>query len=347
MSTVQDSFVKLVREAYSAGGADLHLAPRQVPRMRQDLKLVPVGETPFSPQDLESLARELFGPAALERQVREGSVQRRIPLDAAVSGLAGRATLTQTAGCYSISLRLLVAGTPATLEMMSAPEVLKDLLAASGGLIVVSGPHASGKTSTLHGMLDWINANRAAHIGTVEDPLDVLIQPKLSLLQQREVGTDVPDVPAGIAAALAQSVDVLMVAALNTLESLSATLHAAETGQLVLTQIHANSAEEALERIVEATPESMHAMVRRSLSQTLLGVTCQRLLPRKPRGRVAVHQVLLADPALRTALARGGPLRGFGAPGSVTLRDEIDARLAEGLISEETAAAARASLPRD
>lgn len=252
-----------------------------------------------------------------------------------------RSTLAKSAGYYSICIRLTAERISINLEVIAAPQVLADLLVAPNGLIVVSGPHGSGKTSTLLAMVEWINENRAVQICTVEDPLTCELEPKKALVQQREVGIDVPDVPAGIASALDQDVDVLMVAGRNTPESLSAALHAAEAGQLVLLQVHANTAEEALERIVEGSPETL---VRRILSQTLRGVICQRLLPRAPRGRVASYQVLLPDDGLRAAIAKGESLARFGAPGSFSMGEGIADLEAAGTISAETAAAARAEV---
>jgi len=340
--TIKHTFNALAREAYASGARDLHLVPEQHPRYRgPDRTLVTLEDAALSAEDLDALARMQFGASGFEQLERSGVVQRQVRFDLTPDTHHPlRATLTRSAGGCSLSYRFLLSGGPLDLEALRVPAAVTPLLEAPTGLVVVAGPHESGKTTTLHALLGWINAQRAVHLCTVEDPLDLVIEPKQALVQQREVGVDVPDVAAGIAAAREQDADVIAVAALTSLDSLTATLHAAETGHLVLTQVHANSAQEALERIVEATPETMHALVRRSLSECLLGVCWQRLLPRQPRGRVAAYQLLLPDAALREAILSGAPL-GEGGEGSVQLEGQLAALEAEGLVTAEDAAAAR------
>ena len=356
-------FERLLQEAYSAGAADVHLVPEATPRLRIDGRLEPRGD-PVPADRLEALARELFGEAGLARQRQEGFATRSLRLDlrgriegpgtrgdaplsrpAGSGGLFGRATLASTCGRFSISFRMgvgLGAGT-LPLEALRLPSVVLDeLLAHDHGLILVAGSHESGKTTTLLALTRWIVDHQPVHVCTVEDPLVQLLAPGVALLQQREVGTDVPDVRTGIAAALGQDLDVLVVNEVPDLESLMGLLHAAETGHLVLAQVHARSPGEALERLIEAAPEGLETSVRRSLAETLRGVIWQRLLPRQPRGRVAAHEVLVADEALRATLLGGGRLADpRGAPSSVSLGSQLEALEREGLIAPEVAAEAR------
>ena len=341
MSDPQRSFDSLVQMAHAAGASDLHLVPHEPPRLRIEGRLKTLNATPLSPAELEAMARAHFGEARLARQAREGSVQRPFRAE---GGVQGRSTLSSTRGDYSISLRFQRGPTSFSLELIRAPELLPEWLAASHGLIVVAGPHGSGKTTTLYAMAEWLNEHRELHLCTVEDPLSYELASKRALVQQREVGVDVPSVAAGVAAALGQDLDALVVAALPDLEALSAVLHAAETGHLVLVQVHANSAEEALERIVEATPSSMHPMVRRSLSEALVGVVAQRLVPKVAGGRVAVYETLVPGEALRGALL-GGASRGLprGA-GSSSFSEDLERLVAAGAISAEAAGELRARL---
>ena len=340
MTDPQATFDGLLRAAHAAGASDLHLVPGERPRLRVDGTLAPHGERVFSPEEIEAIARAHFGEAHMARQAREGCAQRPIRLDDLIRA---RSTLSMTRGHFSVAVRFNQGPVELSLERVRAPEVVKEWLGSSHGLIVVAGPHGSGKTTTLYALTEWLNKNRPLHVCTVEDPLSYEIVSKQGLVQQREVGVDVPTVSAGITAALAQDLDVLVVAALADLESLSAVLHAAETGHLVLVQVHANSADEALERIVEATPPSMHAMVRRSLSETLRGVLCQRLIPKATRGRVAVYEALAPDERLRATISSGGRLNGLprGA-GSLSMRDDLATLEGDGTISAEAAAEAQA-----
>ncbi|MEZ6183568.1 MAG: ATPase, T2SS/T4P/T4SS family [Planctomycetota bacterium] len=336
------AFVRLAQHAYSAGAQDLHLAPGQPPRGRVDGVLAPLPGPAFPSQDVSAIALQIFGRDVNQRLERLGMVQRPLILPLLSDGRCTvRVTLTRCAGQFSLSFRYLVeSDVTLTAADLGVPEVLLPLLDSDTGLLVVAGPHASGKTTTLFALLEQVNRERDALLCTVEDPLDRVMEPVRALVQQREVGVDVADVATGIAAAVAQDADVIGVSALSSLEGLTAALHAAETGHLVLTQVHAESAQEALLRIVEATPESLHGLVRRALSQSLLGVCFQRLLPRAPRGRVAAYQVLLPDEALRRAILEGQPL-GAGAPGSVELAHQVAALVERGQVRPEDAAAIR------
>lgn len=332
------TFDRLLAAAWGDAATDLHLVPGQAPRMRtRDGRLVVRDEPAFSAPDLRALAGELFSPAHLAQLEREGSARR--PLRR--GDVTGRLALASTRGQISLAIRYWRGPTELTLDAIGAPTVLQQWLGASHGLIVVSGPHGSGKTTTLHAATEWLNANRPLHLCTVEDPLVREFESKQALVQQREVGIDVPTVAAGIAAAMGQDLDALVVAALPDLDALSATLHAAETGHLVLVQVHANTAEEALERMVEATPTSMHAMVRRSLSEILLGVLGQRLIPRATgQGRVAAYEALAPSDALQALLLGDAPLRDLPrGPGSHDLADDLARLVRERAVAHDDAAA--------
>lgn len=338
------SFEDLVRAAHEAGATDLHLAPGERPRIRVPAHgLTPLGEA-LSSEAVDAMARATFSEARLALQAREGSAQRPLRL----GEIRGAVTLSMTRGAYSLAVRFNFGPSQLTLERIRAPEVVQEWLGASHGLIVVAGPHGSGKTTTLHAMTEWLNEHRSLHLCTVEDPLAYEITSKQALVQQREVGVDVPSTAAGVAAALASDLDALVVTALADLEALSAVLHAAETGHLVLVQVHANSTDEALERIVEATPPSMHAMVRRALAETLRGVICQRLVRKADgRGRVAAYETLVPDERLQATLVSGGRLSGLprGA-GSQTLSEDLSELVNARQVALDDADALRERLQR-
>lgn len=352
-------FEDLIGHAYAAGASDVHLVPDVTARMRVDGRLVvaPPGEEPVPPARLEALARELFGPDALARLRTEGLVTRSIRVDLRPKGerwrgedtglVSGRVTLASSCGRPTLGFRFAVGGanelTPERLRL--PPVVVETLLASDHGLILVAGGHESGKTTTLMSLAGWLVGHRPLHLCTVETPLAWLLRPTgPGLIQQREVGTDVPDVRTGIAAAMGQDLDALVVTEVPDLESLMALLHAAETGHLVLAQVHARSPAEALERLIEAAPDGLDATVRRSLAETLRGVIWQRLLPRQPRGRVAAYEVLVPDQAYLAGLEAGtapGQLR--PGSGSVGLSEQLHALEREGLVSAAAAAEARAA----
>ncbi|MGE0708009.1 MAG: ATPase, T2SS/T4P/T4SS family [Planctomycetota bacterium] len=340
MTTATSPFDALVLAAHAAGASDLHLVPGERPRQRLASGLVPVGEV-LDAAALEAMASDFFGEQRVARQAREGSVQRPFQLGEA----RGVATLASTRGQHSIAVRFQRGPAALSLEVVRAPDVVREWLGASHGLIVVAGPHGSGKTTTLYAMTEWLIEHRELHLCTVEDPLAYELRSKRALVQQREVGVDVPSAAAGIEAAMGQDLDALVVTALPDLEALGAALHAAATGHLVLLQVHASSAADALERMIEATPESMQAHVRRGLAETLIGVLWQRLVPKAAGGRVAAYEVLTPGEGLRAALLSGGRLDALPrAEGSRALRDDLDALERAGTISPEAAAEVRAGM---
>lgn len=337
--TVTPALDTLLTQAWDLGASALLMVSGQRPRARVGAELTPLGEDPVPAADVADMARALFGERRLARQEREGSASVCFRVDAQ---RFGRATVSTALGDYTLGIRLRSTGSVPSLERCGLPTVLPELLQAGHGLILVSGPHGSGKTTTLYSMLDWINQHRAVHVCTVEDPIEFELDPGQALLQQREVGTDVPDVASGIAAAMEQDLDVLLVGGLADLESLSAAVHAAETGHLVLLQVHARDAYEALERLIEAAPHAMQPMIQRALAETLRGVIGQRLVRKVGGGRQAACQVLIPDDALRARIASGASLREYpGDARSVTLHDELARLESEGVIDGDEVARAR------
>lgn len=322
-------FEKLLRAAWGEGGC-VHLVAGQPPRLRGPGGLTPIaGEEAWSAAEVAAVAREHLGPR-LERAATHG---RAVGGVRASPDLFGRLTYATNLGEPSLTVRLRSAGEAPSLEMLHAPKVVDDLLDAPHGLVIAAGPHASGKTSTVYAMVEAINRRHAVHVCTLEDPVGLELMSRRALVEQREVGTDVPDVAAGVAAALDQDVDVLVVTALDDLTDLSAVLHAAETGHLVVLQVHADDARAALDRLVEATPRSLQPSVRRTLAATLRGVVAQRLVPKLPRGRLAVYEVLLPGDALRAALRDGKPLNDVaGAPGSISIVEDAERHVAAGRV---------------
>lgn len=322
-----------IEDAIVRRASCLHLLSGDVPRVRTESALEALDDAPLADEEMEEIARALFGERGLERQRTEGRAVRTTRFG---DRHLVRAALASTRGRYSLALALRRAAR-LDLEGMGIPAVATTLASASHGLLVVSGPSGSGKTTTLYALAQWIVAHRPVHLITVEDPIEYELEPGLALVQQREVGTDVPSVAAGIEAATEQDLDVLMLTQMQDLDSLSAALYAAQTGHLVLVQVHAALAADALTRIVEAAPTSLQPMVRRTLAETIVGVLSQRLLPKATgEGRVPACGVLVADDALRDAVVEGRDPAGLrGAEGSVTLLDEVR-RLAEaGTVARE------------
>jgi twitching motility protein PilT len=334
--------VRLLSDAATAGADHVHLVSGQAPRARVKGALVPLAAAPFDGPALDAIALGLFGAARLERLPRTGVVSTALRLE---GGRTARASLATSLGAPTLSVRFRHAGSPPSLAEVGAPPGARALVEATHGLALVAGPTGSGKTTTLYALLDGLVRERAVHVCTVEDTVAFELASDRALVQQREVGSDVPDAAAGITAALDQDLDVLAITALTDLDALWAALHAAETGHLVLLQVHAADARDALDRLLEAAPGSARPIARRLVADLLRGVVAQRLLPRAPTGRVPLYELLLPDEALRAALREGRPLDGLaGAAGSITPAAELDRLEAQGLVTAEVARDARAGL---
>lgn len=334
------SIRKLLDMAWGFGASDLYLVPGYSPAIRKGGEIqrdfVP-GSGSFAREPLDgegtlAFAREVATDEQLEGVRRTGYLDIGVPLS---DGVLARVGIASTRGELSIVARILKQAIP-RLEEANVPEVVKELMLKPNGIVLVSGPHGSGKTTTMYMMIDWLNENHARHICTVEDPIYISLTPKKSIIQQREVGVDVPDTASGVTAAMHQDLDVIMLGEITDLEALAAAIRAAETGHLVLVQIHAVSTADAVQRLISALPEDMEGFVRRQLADVLRGVVHQRLVPRKSgKGRIAVCDVLLVDDAYATAISKGGDLAALkGGEGSVSIRDEVDKLLSAGEIDE-------------
>jgi twitching motility protein PilT len=172
-------------------------------------------------------------------------------------------------------------------------------------LVLVTGPTGSGKSTSLAAMLDWINHNRAVHILTIEDPVEFVYRSEQALVNQREVGDDVPGFGDGLRAALREDPDVVLVGEMRDLETIALTLSLAETGHLVFATVHTNDASQTVDRIIDAFPSDQQEQIRAQLSMTLAAVISQRLVPKLGGGRVAAYEVLMGTPAVSNMIREG------------------------------------------
>jgi len=280
--------------------SDLHLKVGRPPVLRIHGRLVPQQDWPVpDEQDMEALLDQL----ADERQ--KAAFAREWELDFAyeMEGVARfRVNVARQRGSVYITLRALPWRVP-TLAELGLPQVCARLALRPQGLVLVTGPTGCGKSTTLAAMIEHVNRTTARRVITVEDPIEYVFEEKLSVITQREVGTDTRSFAAGLKYALRQDPDVIMVGEMRDLETIAATLTAAETGHLVLATLHTPSAPEAVDRIVDVFPSHQQAQVRTQLGMTLAGVIAQRLIPRADgSGRVAACEVLIGTPAVRNLI---------------------------------------------
>ncbi len=208
------------------------------------------------------------------------------------SGYRHRVNVFFQRGHTAIAIRLLRNDIP-TLEDLFLPPILGDFAMRPRGLVLVTGPTGSGKSTTLAGMIDYINVSRSAHIITVEDPIEYVHEHKRCMINQREVGLDVPDFAGALRAALREDPDVILVGEMRDFETVSAAVTAAETGHLVLSTLHTTSAPDTINRIIDVYPEHQQVQIRTQLANTLVGIISQTLLPKKDgTGRIAAMEIL-------------------------------------------------------
>ncbi len=291
MSGVQS----LLDQTIQQGASDLHLNPGRPPVGRVKGRLVSLSDTPLDDAAAESLCRELCDESHWEELLKVGSTDFGI---AHASGDRFRASVFRQRGRYSAVLRLIPSQL-LTFEQIGLPDAVRELLRRPRGLVLVTGPTGSGKTTTLATMLDWINQNQDRHIITIEDPIEYYHSHGKGLVTQREVGTDVPDFPEAMRRALRQDPDVILLGEMRDLETISAAITAAETGHLVFGTLHTTGSARTVNRIIDAFPANQQEQIRAQLSVSLIGVVSQVLLPRKDgAGRVAAFEVMLMTSAI-------------------------------------------------
>ena len=302
MSTLKSSEIQmndLLDLAVAEGASDLHLAVGLPPVMRLHGSLAPLDAEPLTPEDTDRLMRS-FTPEQHVRSLEEhgGSDFGFGFGDAA----RFRVSVFRQKGHVGIVLRQIPTKM-LTLEEIGLPAQMKDLLFKPRGLILVTGPTGSGKTTTLASMLNIINQERDCHIITVEDPIEYYHLHKKSVVTQREIGVDVPTFKEALRRALRQDPDVILVGEMRDLETMEAAITAAETGHLVFATLHTTGAARTVDRIVDAFPTNQQEQIRTQLSPSIVAVISQILMPRKDKpGRIAAFEIMIATPSIRSLI---------------------------------------------
>jgi len=330
---------ELLEELVSRSGSDLHLKAGSPPVARIDGALTPLREAPLTPADVVRLVR----PSMTAEQTERLSSDRDVDFAVSVPGLSRfRASLFQQRGTVSAVFRRIpfeVTGLPA----LHLPDACRVLAETTSGLVLVTGPTGSGKSTTLAAMIDHVNGTRSAHILTLEDPIEFVHRDRLSIVNQRQVGIDSPSFGSGVVKALRHDPDVIMIGEMRDLETIEAALTAAETGHVVFGTLHTSSAVQTVERILDIFPGDRQSLIRFQLASTLRGILSQMLVPGAAGGRVPIVEVLLGTPAVRTLIREGkthqllSQMQSGRQLGMRTREHALEDALGEGLITEETA----------
>jgi twitching motility protein PilT len=271
----------VLREAMSRGASDVHLKARQHPVLRVRGQLVRLENWPLlDPRDLDQVAAAIITPSQRQRLDRDGGVD----VQYTVAGIGRfRASIFRARAALGIALRV-VPYEPPTFEELHLPPVVARLAMEPRGLVLVTGPAGSGKTTTLAAMINHMNRHRADHIVTIEDPIEYLFEDQRCIITQREVGLDAPGFHEALRICLRQDPNVVMVGEMRDLETMRTVLTLAETGHLVLSTLHTITAAETVNRIISEFPPDHERQVRQQLAQVLRGVLSQRLMMRADEG---------------------------------------------------------------
>jgi twitching motility protein PilT len=292
----------LLRFMTQQGASDLHLRPMRPPLLRLKGKLIPLKGAPLKPSDLDQLLRDTLS----ERQRQQLEERLCCEFGHSVPGLSRfRGTIFYQRGTLGAVFRRVPFVFP-SLDEWGLPDVLKELVELRQGLVLVTGPTGSGKSSTLAAILGEVIQRRLVHIVTIEDPIEFVLNDGLATVTQREVGADTPSFAAALRNALRQDPDVIMVGENRDLETMSVTLTAAETGHVVFTTLHTNSAAQTIDRIIDLFPAEQHRQVRQQLAQVLKAVISLQLVERADgKGMVAAVEVMRDSPRISKLIKDG------------------------------------------
>jgi twitching motility protein PilT len=320
----------------SAGASDLHLCAGSPPVMRVRGELERLDGEPLTADEMREL---LYRITTLEQQ-KVLEVERELDFSYALADKwRFRVNAFFDRDAVAAAVRLVPADIP-TLEGLQMPPIVRELAFRPRGLVLVTGPTGSGKSTTLAAMVDAINEERACHIVTVEDPIEFVHAHKRAVINQREVGSDTRTFARALRSALRQDPDVVLVGELRDLETISIALTAAETGHLVFATLHTRSAAGAIDRIVDVFPAEQQAQVRVQLSSSLQGIIAQALLVTADgEGRRAAVEVLVADDAVRNLIRQAkmeqvhSYMHTGGRRGMHTLEQALAALVLDGVVS--------------
>ena len=290
----------VLKDMVRQGASDLHIRASRPPLIRNRGELQPLGGTePISSEEVQSLAAGLLSP----RQKKQFEEEQSVDLAYSVPGfMRFRVNIFKQRGTTSIVFRSITLDIP-RVDDMGLPTVLQEFCRFPQGLVLVTGPTGSGKSTTLATLVRHINETRNAHIITIEDPIEFLFRDEKATISQREVGVDTPNFGLALKNALRQDPDIILLGEMRDLETISTVMLAADTGHLVFSTLHTNNAVQTISRIINVFPPEQHDQVRLQLANVLGGIVSQRLVPRKDgKGRIAAVEILINSPRIKTLI---------------------------------------------
>ena len=330
---------ELTALARNSKASDIHISEGLPLMFRID------GHLAEAPVQLSAAETRSLILSLMDEAHREAITSERIDADFALvapDGTRSRVNVFYQQGRAAATLRLLNDSIP-TLEELAMPPVLTKLADEPRGLILVTGPTGSGKSTTLAAMIDHINKTRSDHIITIEDPIEYVYQGRCSLIHQREVGADVRSFASALRSALREDPDVILIGEMRDLETVSLAIRAAETGHLVIGTLHTKSAPRTIDRVVDVFPAEEKSMVRSMLSESLQSVISQTLLKKVGGGRVAAHEIMIGTPAIRNLIREDKVAQMYSSiqtgqnAGMQTLDQNLQELVKRGMVSRQQA----------
>jgi twitching motility protein PilT len=332
-----DQFLQIV---VRQGASDLHIAEGEPPKIRTHGDIMPIRSEPMSHDEATRMLSEVCGPNNWDIFEQHGDLDFAYQMD---ENSRFRTNYFKQSEGYAAAFRLIPTKI-SSLEELGIPAVVKQFAYLRGGLVLVTGPTGSGKTTTQAALIDFINDNFSRHVVTVEEPVEFVHDNKRSIITQREVPADSISFAAGLKAALRQDTDIVLVGEMRDLETISLALTAAETGLLVFGTLHTNNARKTVDRMVDAFPADRQPQARAMLANSLRGVVAQLLLKRSDRpGRIAVNEILISNAAVAAIIREGATHKlqdvivSGKAQGMQFMDDAIWSLLEKGIVSAHEA----------
>ena len=289
---------KLLSTVIQLKASDLHISVGQPPVVRHNGRMRKLEAKILDTDDTAGLMKSITPDRCQQELQQKGGADFAIEY---VDGVRFRVAIFKQRGSIGMVLRRIPSQF-LTFEMLRMPEAIRSLIVRPRGLLLVTGPTGSGKTTSLASMVNFINDNYDRHVITLEDPIEYFHKHKKCTVNQREIGTDVPDFKEGIRRALRMDPDVILVGEMRDLETIHAAIEAAETGHVVFGTLHTSGAASTVNRIIDVFPKDQQDQVRTQLSTALMGVLSQALLPKKPEGVIAAYEMMVVTPAIQNLI---------------------------------------------
>lgn len=291
----------LLRYTAEQGASDLHLSVGLPPMIRMDGKLVPTDYMPLTPRDTQRLVYDILN----NEQIQWFEKTKELDFSYGVKDIGRfRVNVYRQRGSVGAAMRAIPSKVP-SMEELGLPLILKELALKHSGLILVTGPTGSGKSTTIATMIDHINNSRNCHIMTIEDPIEYLHSHKKSMINQRELNSDTDSFDNALRAVLREDPDVILIGEMRDLETIASALTLAETGHLVFGTLHTRNAPQTIDRVVDVFPAHQQDQIKVQLSNTIEAVIAQQLIPKLGGGRFAAVEIMVANPAIRNLIREG------------------------------------------